>query len=737
MMSNFDKGEIFYQPFANGENEGNEVVKTNVAEYKDALMKFKKFLREFTTGGMNMIYREALKDNIVNSMYFLEVNMAHLRTFNETLAEQLQKYPNRLIPAFEEAANELANEVAGQDKENGGTIMEHVNVLLQLDEEATCIRKLQSQQVSQLVKIKGIIISASQVRSRAVKVTLQCRTCRHTTSVLQVNPGLEGFQLPKNCMAGNMNNGVKCPLDPYIILPDKSECMDFQTLKLQENPEDVPHGEMPRHMQVYLDRYLTDQMTPGNRVSLTGIYSIRKMFSKSSVRGNDKTMSGIRLPYLRCLGVDVQLNGPGRSEGIHFLAEDEKEFRELASCPDIYQRIAKSIAPSIYGSEDIKKAIACLLFGGSRKRLPDGLVRRGDVNVLLLGDPGTAKSQLLKFVEKVSPIAVYTSGKGSSAAGLTASVIRDPASRSFIMEGGAMVLADGGVVCIDEFDKMREDDRVAIHEAMEQQTISIAKAGITTTLNSRCSVLAAANSVYGRWDDSKGDSNIDFMPTILSRFDMIFVVKDIHDSKKDSILAKHVIEVHVNANHKDIEPQEGELSLDLLKRFIAYARSTCAPRLTDKAKDKLVTNYITMRNPVNDNGKASKSAIPITVRQLEAVIRMSESLAKMELKPFVEEKHVDEAMRLFRVSTIEAAASGNLAGVEGFTSEYEQDMFNRIEAQMKKRFAIGTAVSENMVVQDFVRQNYDEPIVKRVIMSCIRRGDFQYRVQRKMIYRVK
>lgn len=229
------------------------------------------------------------------------------------------------------------------------------------------------------------------------------------------------------------------------------------------------------------------------------------------------------------------MDGSGRSGKVNYTPQEEEEFRKLAASPDCYERIIKSIAPSIYGSEDIKKSIACLLFGGSRKRLPDGLTRRGDINVLLLGDPGTAKSQLLKFVEKASPIGIYTSGKGSSAAGLTASVNRDPATRNFVMEGGAMVLADGGVVCIDEFDKMREDDRVAIHEAMEQQTISIAKAGITTTLNSRCAVLAAANSIFGRWDDTKGDDNIDFMPTILSRFDMIFIVKDEHNEDKDTV----------------------------------------------------------------------------------------------------------------------------------------------------------------------------------------------------------
>lgn len=324
----------------------------------------------------------------------------------------------------------------------------------------------------------------------------------------------------------------RCPIDPYIMLPDKCECVDYQTLKLQENPEDVPHGEMPRHLQLFTERYLTDKVVPGNRVTIVGVYSIKKLIQK---KGGDKSLQGIRTPYLRVLGIHMETSGPGRTNFTTFTPEEERMFKTLAQRKDAYELIAKSIAPSIYGSADIKKSIACLLFGGARKKLPDGITRRGDINVLLLGDPGTAKSQLLKFVEQVSPIGVYTSGKGSSAAGLTASVIRDPQSRSFIMEGGAMVLADGGVVCIDEFDKMREDDRVAIHEAMEQQTISIAKAGITTTLNSRCSVLAAANSVYGRWDESRGDDNIDFMPTILSRFDMIYIVKDTHDVLKDAV----------------------------------------------------------------------------------------------------------------------------------------------------------------------------------------------------------
>uniref|UniRef100_A0A915I9V6 DNA helicase n=1 Tax=Romanomermis culicivorax TaxID=13658 RepID=A0A915I9V6_ROMCU len=455
------------------------------------------------------------------------------------------------------------------------------------------------------------------------------------------------------------------------------------------------------------------------------------------------------------------------------------DLKNLAREPGVYEKIAKSIAPAIYGSDDIKRSIACLLFAGSSKRLPDGLKRRGDINVLLLGDP-------------VSPIGVYTSGKGSSAAGLTASVIRDPSSRAFVLEGGAMVLADGGVVCIDEFDKMREDDRVAIHEAMEQQTISIAKAGITTTLNSRCAVFAAANSVFGRWDDTKGQENIDFMPTILSRFDMIFVVKDEHDEKRDITLvlagkrdfleifyltyhvkskrAKHVIGVHTNAgeiaeNHPEDAASSDELTLTVLKKYIAYCRQNCAPRLSNEAARKLVANYVKMRNPASENTtNQRKSAIPITgnifaiclkseftvnnefhnVRNriisitlfaLEALIRISESLAKMELSPFAVERHVDEACRLFQISTLQAAKTGKLSGVEGFTTADEQELLNRIEKQLKSRLAVGTQVSEHVVLQDFIRQRYAENDVRKVLLGLVRRGEIQYRLQRKMLYR--
>lgn len=338
-----------------------------------------------------------------------------------------------------------------------------------------------------------------------------------------------------------------------------------------------------------------------------------------------------------------------------------------------------------------------------------------------------------------------------------------------------MVLADGGVVCIDEFDKMKEDDRVAIHEAMEQQTISIAKAGITTTLNSRCSVLAAANSVFGRWDDTKGEENIDFMPTILSRFDMIFIVKDVHDEARDIVsilsshfsfslsyliklkhfriqahpkkliidlfsqtLAKHIINVHLSAGKSAQEQTEGEIPLSTFKKFIHYCRTHCGPRLSAEAGEKLKSRYVLMRSGTLQHEKESnkRMTIPITVRQLEAIIRISESLAKMQLQPFATDSHVNEALRLFQVSTLDAAMSGTLAGAEGFTTEEDHEILNRIEKQLKRRFAIGSQVSTQNIIGDFTKQKYPERAVVKVIHTMIRRGELQHRMQRKMLYRL-
>lgn len=754
-MSGFDElGLYFVDTFSTDELNGGDANKVNFMNIKK---KLRDFLRVFHMGNFNYIYRDALRSNYNSGRYWLEVDLKDLNSYDEELGELIKKQPTDVLPLFEDAAKEVVDEIT-KPRPEGEENVKPIQVMIRSEANPMNIRQLSAEQVAKLFKVSGIVVSASTIRAKATQLTIQCRGCRSTTPNIPVKPGLEGYALPRKCNA-NQSGKMACPMDPFFVLPDSCKCVDSQLLKLQETPENVPNGEIPRHIQLYADRYLCDKIVPGNRVTVTGIYSIKKgSTTKSSLK--DKLNIGIRQPYLRIVGIQIDsdasnstqsatvktttTNAIGSNNYLTSRLEEEEEIRRLAKCPDVYDQIAKSIAPSIFGFHDIKKAIACLLFGGSRKRLPDGLTRRGDINLLMLGDPGTAKSQLLKFVERVSPIGVYTSGKGSSAAGLTASVIRDPSSRNFMIEGGAMVLADGGVVCIDEFDKMREEDRVAIHEAMEQQTISIAKAGITTTLNSRCSVLAAANSIFGRWDDLKGDANIDFMPTILSRFDMIFIVKDEHNEARDTTLAKHVMNVHMNAAHSagntgTGQQVDGEISLEFLKKFIAYSRSKCGPRLSEHAAEKLKSQYVLMRSGTaqheRDTGK--KTSIPITVRQLEAVIRISESLAKMRLQPFATDADVNEALRLFNVSTMSAAMTGTLSGVEGFTSAEDQEQLQRIEKQVRRRFVVGSQVSEHAIVQDLIKQRYGEKAVYKVIQTMIRRGEIQHRAQRKLLFRVK
>lgn len=423
--------------------------------------------------------------------------------------------------------------------------------------------------IARLVRVPGIVIGASVMSSKATSVAIQCRNCLHKDEI-PVLAGFTGVTLPRVCgRKETFGDQEKCPMDPYFVVHEKSTFVDQQVIKLQEAPDQVPVGELPRHVLISADRYLTNRVVPGSRCTIMGIFSI---YQNKGTKGSKGGAVAIRTPYLRAVGIqsDTDSTAKGHSS---FSEEEEQEFLEMSRRPDLYNVMTDCIAPSIYGNRDIKKAILCLLLGGSKKILPDGMKLRGDINVLLLGDPGTAKSQLLKFVEKAAPISIYTSGKGSSAAGLTASVQRDHSTREFYLEGGAMVLADGGVVCIDEFDKMRDEDRVAIHEAMEQQTISIAKAGITTILNARTSVLAAANPIFGRYDDMKTPGeNIDFQTTILSRFDMIFIVKDEHSRDKDETIAKHVMGIHMGGRGLE-EPVEGEIPVDKMKRYLSYCKS--------------------------------------------------------------------------------------------------------------------------------------------------------------------
>lgn len=648
------------------------------------------------------------------------------------------------IVKFESAIKQCTQRIV-YPSQKGIQLPDH-QVLLHSSVAQTLIRGLTATHVSHLVRIPGIVIGASTLSTKATTLHIQCRNCQHTQNIPVIG-GFAGVTLPRTC-ARQQNPGegsAKCPLDPYFVVHEKCQFIDQQVIKLQEAPDDVPVGELPRHILISADRYLTNRVVPGSRCTVMGVFSIYQSQNKKT-----SAAVAIRNPYLRAIGIQADVDHTAKG-GAMFSEEEEQEFLEISRRPDLYQQFAAAIAPSIYGNVDIKKAITCLLMGGSKKILPDGMKLRGDINVLLLGDPGTAKSQLLKFVEKAAPIAIYTSGKGSSAAGLTASVQRDASSREFYLEGGAMVLADGGVVCIDEFDKMRDEDRVAIHEAMEQQTISIAKAGITTILNARTSVLAAANPIFGRYDDMKSPGeNIDFQTTILSRFDLIFIVRDEHDRARDERIAKHVMGIHMGQDPSQNPDQPVQspnaIPVDKMKRYISYCKTRCAPRLSAEAAEKLSSHFVSIRRQVAQAEASAnqRSSIPITVRQLESLVRIAESLAKLTLSPIANESHVDEAIRLFLGSTMEAVLSQGGTGASGtgnpgagISGNRELvDEISKVEDELRRRLPIGWSTSLQTLRREFVeRKGYSEQGLHRALYALQRRESVQFRRGGAQIYR--
>eukprot|EP00501_MAST-03F_sp_TOSAG23-6_P002070 GSMAST32.ASY1.ANO1.2161.1 assembled CDS len=622
--------------------------------------KYREFIRNFHVGSV-FIYRDQLLQN---------------------------ERPATFLPQFELAAKDLVK--ALRPATDDTSEIHDIQITLKSKQDP-------------LIKVPGIVISANKTRPKALAVHIKCRGCNQSRT-LQCGASFQQVQLPRNC-------DHKCV---YV---------DQQTLKLQEAPEVVPTGEMPRHVLLTVDRSLSNRLAPGVRICVIGISSII-----NSGAGNKLGSGSIRTPYIKVVGLQRELNFVPNDffyekkniflQYVTWTPEEEEKFIAMSRDPNVYDKICRSISPAISGeyTVDIKKAVAALLFGGSRKSLPDG-----DINVLLLGDPSTAKSQFLKFVEKAAPIR-----KGSSAAGLTASVVRDSRG-DFYLEGGYIFF-----FVVNFFDKMREQDRVAIHEAMEQQTISVAKAGITTILNSRNkSVLAAANPVYGRYDDDRSAAeNIDFLPTILSRFDLIFIVRDIQDENRDMSIARHVMGVHINAGTQSRGKVEGEIDLDTMTKYVHI--NVLLACLQKPVKFYVLITYMYIRASARARSADEVSTIPITVRQLEAIVRISESLAKMTLSNEATVEHV--SIRLFKVSTLHAAQSGSLIGESGLKDGVQ---VQAVEDQLKRRVAIGANISVKRVVEEFQRQGHSEYSIRKAIHVMVNRGDMAHRQQRKHLRRMR
>lgn len=514
------------------------------------------------------------------------VNYSELEMFDPDLADLLIEKPEEVLKASQKAIKNI--DPLGKNAE--------LNIRFENIRNNIQLRYLRSKYIGKFVAVDGIVRKTDEIRPRIVNALFECRSCMRLQEVPQTSNMISEPALCQECGGRS-----------FKLLQEESEFMDTQTTKLQEPLENLSGGEEPKQIVVVMEDDLVDTVTPGDIVKITGIMrTVRdektKRF-KNYIYGN----------YIEPLEQEF--------EELKISEEDEEEIKKLAADPQVYNKIINSTAPSIQGYREVKEAIALQLFGGSAKELEDKTRIRGDIHILIVGDPGIGKSQMLKYVSKLAPRGIYTSGKGTSGVGLTAAAVRDEFG-GWSLEAGALVLGDRGNVCVDELDKMRSEDRSAIHEALEQQTISIAKAGIMATLNSRCSVLAAANPKFGRFDQYKSiGEQIDLPSPILSRFDLIFVVEDKPNVERDSKLAAHILNIHKDTSIPfEIEPE-------LLRKYIAYARREVAPKLTNDAIAVLQEFYVGMRGSAAEDD----SPVPITARQLEALIRLSEASSRIRL----------------------------------------------------------------------------------------------------------
>jgi DNA replication licensing factor MCM4 len=652
-------------------------------------------------------YPDLILDVIKRGENSIDLDCKDLHSYDEELYSQLISYPQEIVPLFDIVMNEIAMGIVQQDeslRQHFAQMSEESGLMFRLQvrtfnlREVKTMRGLDPADVDHLISVKGMITHVSSILPDLKQACFKCSVCGATPEPVYIDRG--NIQEPQKCNVCNALNSM-------ILLHNRCLFSNKQQVKMQETPDTVPEGETPSTMSTYVFDDHVDAIKPGDRVKITGIFralpvriankqrNLRAIFKTYvdviHVEKDDPNDSASFLQSKICRESAGNAAGtePGEEDSpVKYTAEEERKFEEIAQSPGIYERLVKSLAPSIWELDDVKRGILCQLFSGTRKGLQTGERLRSEVNVLLCGDPGTSKSQLMSYVHKLSPRGIYTSGRGSSSVGLTAYVARDPETRELVLESGALVLSDLGVCCIDEFDKMSDDARNALHEAMEQQTVSLAKAGIICTLNARASVLASANPAGSRYNPAQSVvENLKLPSTLLSRFDLIFLILDKADLAADRQLARHLVSLHNPEEEQEMSPQNEIISLDDLRSYILYAQTKCKPQITDDAAEALVNYYVDMRRM--GTSSAGNKVITSTPRQLESLVRLSEALAKMKLASTVEVSDVDEAARLVKVALQQSATDPRTGTIDmdliqtGVSSSLRQ-MRHKLEQEVRE-----------------------------------------------------
>ena len=707
---------------------------------------FQEFLETFVDEKGEKYYHIEAQRMFDNKRATMYVNVKHIFKENFELIEPLIHHYHRYEPAIRKA---VQNFLYSYHPEYAKQKLFSVGFFNLYDIEN--IRGLKTNRLGKLVAVKGTVTKTTEVRPELVIGKFTCSVCNADCGLVDQQ---FRFTEPKMCPSKACNNRVD-----FELQREESLYVDWQKIKVQESASDLPSGSMPRSIEVILRNEQVERAQPGDRVVFIGAlvvvpdaYSMLKPgekyeMTKSANLAKDPSTMGLEgVSGIKALGIrdlnhrmvflannvhtnDTKMSSErSESHGVdeekeEFTEAERDEFESISKIENLFDKMTSLIAPSVLGNIEVKKGILLMLFGGVNKTTPEGMKLRGDINICLVGDPSTAKSQFLKFVHNFVPRTVYTSGRGSTAAGLTASLNRDPETGEFTIEAGALLLADNGICCIDEFDKMNDNDVVAIHEAMEQQTISLTKAGIQASLNARASILAALNPILGRYDKTKTlKFNVNLAPPLMSRFDLFFVLIDECDEKIDEMLAKKLVQMHMRVTRaqetfENSSFKNGVISSGKFKRYLKFAKQL-NPEITKEAAVELKNAYVKMR--VEEMG-VQKSSYRITVRQLESLIRLSEAIAKVHCSIMITVEHVREARKLLNESIMKI-----------YKPDYE------MEVEELGEEANATPENDNQIVEENGENKITEEPVAAAPKVKVKISSEEYeRVSKTFIYLVK
>jgi replicative DNA helicase Mcm len=631
----------------------------------------------------------------------------------EDLGESIRKKTNTIFLDFmklTEFSNKLSDEIIINPEETLSLIEQGVeelglvkNIRIRLknlsDAHQIKIRNIRSKHLNELIILEGIIRQASDVRPQVVNAKFECPSCGTVISVLQIE---KKFREPSRCSCGR-RGGFR------LISKDM---VDTQRLVVEESPESLSGGEQPKRINVFVKEDLVEprmeeKTTPGARIKIIGILKEVPV---------PLTTGGLSTRFELAVEANNIIPMEETFEELDITDEDEKQIQELSEDPRIFDNLAKSITPSVWGYEEIKKALVLQLFGGVQKQMSDGSKSRGDIHILLIGDPGVAKSVTLVFMSNISPKGRYVVGKSTSGAGLTATVVRDEYLKGWSLEAGAMVLANKGLICIDELEKMDPQDRSAMHEAMEQQTVTISKANVQATLKAQTSVLAAANPKFGRFDPFMPiPQQIDLPPTLINRFDIIFTLRDIPDRTKDERIATHVLKEHQK------ETKEVLIDSTLFRKYVAYAKQKINPKLTPESVEELKRFYVELRNkPVTS--ESAMRPIPISARQLQALIRMSEASAKMRLSEEVSKEDAKRAIELmtYYLTQVGYDYESKTFDIDKISGKFSSSQRNKIFMVKEVITALESKMGK-MIPYEEIEKELEEKISKDELEDVINR----------------